>query len=74
MVPVMLQLRMPADGVAIAGTTWFSSATHITNLKALTTDKTQSFGTGTFGQQGATNTLQALEALARIAEAVRPTP
>ncbi len=58
----------------ITGRAWFSSATHLTQLKALQTDKTQSFGAGTYGQQGATNGLAALELLARIAEAVRPTP
>lgn len=58
----------------LTGTAWFSSAQHLTGIKALQTDKTQSFGTTTFGQQGATNLLQVLDAVARIAEAVRPTP
>lgn len=56
----------------IAGAAWFSSAQTITGIKALQTDKTQSFGAGTFGQQGATNATEALNALARIAEAVKP--
>jgi hypothetical protein len=58
----------------ISGVAWFSSAQSISQIKALQTDKTQSFGVGTLGQHGATNTVAALEALARIAEAVRPTP
>lgn len=56
----------------LSGTAWFSSAQHLTGIKAITTDKTQSFGTSTFGQQGATNSVEALKALARIAEAVKP--
>jgi hypothetical protein len=56
----------------IAGSAWFTSAQNITAIKALQTDKTQSFGAGTFGQHGATNATEALNALARIAEAVKP--
>lgn len=58
----------------IKGTAWFSSAQNLTGLKAVTTDKQQLFGAATLGQQGATNFVEALNALARIAEAARPTP
>lgn len=58
----------------IRGTAWFSSATHIAKLKALQTDKTQSFGTDNFTQQGATNTIAALQNIVRILELVRPAP
>lgn len=50
----------------IKGTSWFSSAQAITGIKALQTDKTQSFGTDAVGQHGATNTVQMLEALAHL--------
>lgn len=58
----------------IKGAAWFSGAQSLTKIKALTTDKTQSFNAGHIGQQGPTNFIEALNALARIAEAVRPTP
>ena len=51
---------------------WFSSAQTIEKLKATQTDKTQSFGTSAVGQQGATNSVAALEAIARILESLRP--
>ena len=58
----------------VRGTAWFSSAQAISKLKALQTDKTQSVGTDAIGQQGATNTVANLQALARILEALRPAP
>lgn len=58
----------------IKGSAWFSGAQNLTKLKAITTDKTQNVGFGSIGQQGPTNFIDALNALARIAEAVRPTP
>lgn len=58
----------------IQGTTFFSSAQNVTKLKAVQTDKTQSFGTDVIGQQGATNTVEALNAVAKILELLRPTP
>ena len=58
----------------VTGTAWFSSAQHITKLKALQTEKTQSFGTDTIGQQGATNSVAALQAVAHILELLRPAP
>jgi len=56
---------------SINAATWFSSAQIIDKLKATQTDKTQSFGTSV-SQQGATNTLATLQALAQILEALRP--
>lgn len=58
----------------IKGTAWFSSSTHIAKLKALQSDKVQSFGTDNFTQQGATNTIAALQNIVRILELVRPVP
>lgn len=58
----------------ITGTAWFSSAQNITKLKALQTDRTQSFGTDSIGQNGATNTVDALRAVVRILELLRPVP
>lgn len=52
----------------IKATAWFSSAQSVAKLKALQTDKTQSFGSDTIGQQGATNSVEALKALVRILE------
>lgn len=59
---------------SVTGIAWFSSAQAITKLKATTSDKTQSIGTDTFGQQGATNSVLALQYIARILEALRPAP
>jgi len=58
----------------ISATAWFSSAQNIAKIKALQTDKTQSFGSDIIGQQGATNTVEALRAVARILELLRPIP
>ena len=58
----------------IRATAWFSSAQNVANMKALQTDKTQSFGTTALGQHGATNTVEALQAIVKILELLRPTP
>lgn len=58
----------------IKATAWFSSAQNVAKLKALQTDKTQSFGTDALGQQGATNTVEALKAVVHILELLRPVP
>ncbi len=58
----------------IKATAWFSSAQNVAKLKALQTDKTQSFGADGVSQQGATNTVAALQAVARILELLRPMP
>lgn len=58
----------------IKATAWFSSAQSVAKLKAIQTDKTQSFGSEAIGQQGATNTVEALKSIAHILELLRPTP
>lgn len=58
----------------IKGTAWFSSSQNIAKLKALQTDRVQSFGTDSIGQQGGTNTIAALNAVVRILELLRPMP
>jgi hypothetical protein len=58
----------------ITATAFFSSAQNLSKLKALQTDKTQSFGVDALGQQGATNTVEALRQVVRILELLRPTP
>lgn len=58
----------------IKGTAWFSSAQNIAKLKALQTDKTQSFGADNISQHGGTNAVEALKAIAHILELLRPTP
>ncbi len=56
----------------IKATAWFSSSQSIAKIKALQTDKTQSFGSDAIGQQGATNTVEVLKSIARILELLRP--
>jgi hypothetical protein len=46
----------------IRATAWFSSAQAIAGIKALQTDKSQSFGTDSIRQQGATNAAAIVEA------------
>jgi len=58
----------------ITATAFFSSAQNLSKLKALQTDKTQSFGADSFGQQGSTNTVEALKSIVRVLELLRPTP
>lgn len=58
----------------VRGSAWFSSSSAIAKLKALQTDKTQSVGADTIGQQGATNTVAALVQITRILELIRPVP
>lgn len=45
---------------------FFSSSQNITKLKALQTDKTQSFGSDIANQQGATNSVETLKALGQL--------
>lgn len=54
----------------IKATAWFSSVQNVTKLKALQTAKTQSFGTESFGQQGATNVVEALKEIRGILELI----
>jgi len=56
----------------ISGTTWFTSAQNVTKIKALQTDKTQSFGTATLGQQGDTNVVAVVESLTGLLNAIKP--
>ena len=56
----------------VTATAWFSSAQNLTKIKALNTDKTQSFGSDSLGQQGATNTVEALKAIDSILSKVHP--
>lgn len=56
----------------LKGRAWFSSAQTLTKISAFTSDREQKFNAGNIGQHGPTNFLEALNALARIAEAVRP--
>lgn len=56
----------------IKGRAWFSSGQSIAKIKAIQTDKTQSFGADGITQQGATNSVEALKAIARILELLRP--
>jgi hypothetical protein len=58
----------------IKATAWFSSAQNVAKLKALQTDKSQSFGSEALSQQGATNTAAVLQAIANILQATRPVP
>jgi hypothetical protein len=53
---------------------WFSSAQAITKLKVIQTDKSQSTGTDSLSQQGATNSVEALKAIAHILELLKPVP
>ncbi len=59
---------------SVKATAWFTSAQTLSKLKAITTDKTQSIGTDSIVQHGATNSVQALAHIARILELLRPTP
>lgn len=53
---------------------WFSSAQNIAGISAKQTESTQTFGTSALNQAGPTNTVQTLEALAKVLQALRPTP
>jgi len=58
----------------ITGTALFSSAQTVSKIKALQTDKTQSFGTDSLGQHGATNVAETVDALTRLIQSLRPSP
>lgn len=58
----------------IKAVAWFSSSQALAKIKALQTDRSQSFGSDLVQQQGATNTIAALQNIVRILELVRPTP
>lgn len=52
--------------------TLFSSSQNISRIRATQTDKTQSFGTESVGQSGATNTVAAIQALTTLIQTIRP--
>lgn len=56
----------------LKGTALFSSTQNIARLKALQTDKTQSFGGEGVNQRGATNTVEALKELNKMLEKISP--
>lgn len=58
----------------LSGTAWLSSAQNLSKIAASQTEKTQRFGFDGVNQHGATNAVVALEAIARILEALRPMP
>ncbi|HNU50141.1 MAG TPA: hypothetical protein PKJ98_04400 [Verrucomicrobiota bacterium] len=58
----------------ISGTAFFSSAQTVSKIKAVQTDKTQSFGTDALAQHGATNVAETVDALTRLVQSLRPTP
>ena len=53
----------------IKATAWFSSAQNLAKIKALQTDKTQSFGADAMSQQGATNVVGVLNSTADLLRA-----
>jgi hypothetical protein len=54
----------------LKGSALFSSSQNIARLKALQTDKTQSFGGEGVNQKGATNTVEALKELNKMLEKI----
>ncbi|HRZ34787.1 MAG TPA: hypothetical protein P5534_00305 [Candidatus Paceibacterota bacterium] len=56
----------------ISGTAFFSPAQTVSKIKALQTDKTQSFGTDSIGQHGVTNAAETVDALTRLIQSIRP--
>lgn len=54
----------------VNASSWFSSQQTIQNLKALQTDKTQSFGVDSSAQKGPTNTVEAIKAMKDLVEAL----
>ena len=56
----------------LTGTAWFSGSQAIANLRAVQTDKTQSFGTDSLRQQGPTNTAAVINSLTELLKAAHP--
>lgn len=56
----------------LTGTAWFSGSQAIANLKAMQTDKTQSFGTDSMSQKGPTNTAAVINSLTELLKAAHP--
>lgn len=56
----------------LSGRAWFSGQQAITQLKAIQTDKSQSFGTDTINQKGPTNAVALIEATTKLLNAAKP--
>ena len=56
----------------LRGRAWFSGSQTIANLKAMQTDKSQSFGTDSINNRGPTNAVAVIEAATKLVEAAKP--
>lgn len=56
----------------LRGRAWFSGSQAIANLKAMQTDKSQSFGTDSINNRGPTNAVAVIEAATKLVEAAKP--
>lgn len=56
----------------LTGRAWFSGQQAITQLKAIQTDKSQSFGTDSINQKGPTNAVALIEATTKLLNAAKP--
>lgn len=56
----------------LRGRAWFSGSQAIANLKAMQTDKTQSFGADSINNRGPTNAVAVIEAATKLVEAAKP--
>lgn len=56
----------------LRGRAWFSGSQAIANLKAIQTDKSQSFGTDSISNRGPTNAVAVIEAATKLVEAAKP--
>jgi hypothetical protein len=55
----------------LRGHAWFSGSQTIANLKAIQTDKSQSFGTDSINNRGPTNAVAVIEAATKLVEAAK---
>lgn len=56
----------------LRGRAWFSGSQTIANLKAMQTDKSQSFGTDSINNRGPTNAVAVIEAATKLVQATKP--
>jgi hypothetical protein len=56
----------------LRGRAWFSGQQAITQLKAIQTDKSQSFGTDSISNRGPTNAVALIEAATKLLNAAKP--
>lgn len=56
----------------LSGRAWFSGQQAITQLKAIQTDKSQSFGTDSISNKGPTNAVALIEATTKLLNAAKP--